>query len=142
MNDKYDPDNFWLEREHEIGNKILFRTMVRIESMKSVDNWSLFYGTEKNVYFQFFKKNNIFSSLIRAGSSGEDSCHEIDISLIDKIDFIEPRKFLKIFNIMDGMIDINFRESVEIKNDFFTDRVLLVPIEKISKLKESFPSLK
>lgn len=142
MKDKYNPGNFWQEREHEIGRKILFRTMVRIESLKSPDNWALFYGTEKSIFFQYLKKTSFFSLLIRAGSSEEDSCHEINISHIKKIEFLEPRKFLKIFNITDGMIEINFSDNVEIKNGFFTDRVLLVPLEKVSKLKDSFPSIK
>ncbi len=140
MKDEDNPEVFWTQREKEINGKILFRTMARIEGLKTPFEWALFYGTDKKIYFQFFKKKNLLSSVTAKGT-GEDSCHEIDLSLVDKIDFMEPKKILKLFNIFEGRMNIRFREKVEIKNNYFTECCLLFPLERISKLKDSFPAL-
>ena len=130
---------FWRDREKEIGSTILFHTMVEIKSIQPPGNWSLFYGTSNALFFHFFETKSLFSSLLGRKQTGEESCQKIDVSRIKRVDFYEEKVFLKCIRISEGKIMLTFKDEVFIKNNYKTDVCWLVPIMKVSMLKNLFP---
>jgi hypothetical protein len=139
MTDDQRIKQYWLDREKETGSEILFHTMAKIENIPPPENWTLFYGTSLALFFRYFKNPGLWSSLFGRAQLGEEGCYQVELSQVNKVDFIRERFFLKIFTRSEGKIILRFKNEMLIKKDYTTDVCVLVPIMKVSMIEKAFP---
>ena len=66
-----DADEFWKNREEELGAPVLGKTLGRvIEEDEPGPIWGLFYMTSRALYFQTFASENWLSMLFTGGRGG------------------------------------------------------------------------
>jgi len=71
-NDEKDADEFWKNREKELGMPVIKKTLAQVQTEKNgVPIWGILYFTEKALYFQTFKSDN-WLALILSSNSGKD----------------------------------------------------------------------
>jgi hypothetical protein len=93
--DGIDAQEFWKEREEDLGTAILARTLGQVIRKDSeVPLWGMFYTTDKALYFQTFYSDNWLSAMFSGGKkSGRTKDETIEIPA-GSIEFfrIRPRK--------------------------------------------------
>ncbi|OQX28594.1 MAG: hypothetical protein B0D92_08115 [Spirochaeta sp. LUC14_002_19_P3] len=71
-------EEFWKNREEEIGSPILATALGRvIREEEAFQLWGLFYTTSKTLYFQTFESNNWYSLLVSREKRTKKSRDEI-----------------------------------------------------------------
>jgi len=102
-NDSLDAQEFWNEREKELGMPVLAKALGQvIQKDTTAPLWGLFYTTEKVLYFQTFYSENWLSTMFSGGRKGrsrtKDEIVEIPAGSIEYFR-IRPKKtgLLKIF---------------------------------------------
>lgn len=94
-NTSVDADEFWKNREEELGAPVIGKTLGRVVGEgETAPIWGLFYMTSKGLYFQTFASENWLSLLFTGGrGSGRTKNETVEISAEDIIRFEAlPRK--------------------------------------------------
>ena len=79
-----DAEEFWRNREEELGEKVLGKTLGRvIVENDPVPLWGLFYTTSKAIYFQTFRSEN-WLSLLFSGGKGSNRTKDETIEIPEK----------------------------------------------------------
>ena len=74
-------EDFWKQREEEIGAPVLEKTLGRvIREDVPTPLWGLFYTTGKAIYFQTFKSENWLSLMFSGGKGGRTKDETIEIT--------------------------------------------------------------
>jgi len=100
-NDSLDAEEFWKNREEEIGTPILGKTLGRVvQEGSTIPLWGLFYTSANSVFFQTFQSENWLSMVFSGGKGGRTKNEIIEIPL-DAIESfrVQPQKsgLLKFF---------------------------------------------
>ena len=88
-NKSVDAEEFWKNREEELGISVLGKTLGRvIRDDRAYPIWGLFYLTAKAVYFQTFESENWLSLLFTGGKgSGRTKNETVEIPAEDIVRF-------------------------------------------------------
>ncbi|MCK5736307.1 MAG: hypothetical protein KAH21_07495 [Spirochaetaceae bacterium] len=102
--DSGEAEDFWKEREEDLGMPILAKTLGRvIRETTQAPLWGLFYTTENALYFQTFRSENWLSTMFSGGKKGrgrtKDETIEISAGYIESF-HVKPKKggFQKFFH--------------------------------------------
>ena len=90
-----DADEFWKNREEELGAPVIGKTLGRVVGEDEPGPiWGLFYMTSRALYFQTFASENWLSLLFTGGrGNGRTKNETVEISAEDIIRFeVLPRK--------------------------------------------------
>jgi len=102
-NDSMDAEEFWKEREKELGTAVLARALGQVvRNNAPAPLWGMLYTTEKALYFQTFYSENWLSTMFSGGRKGRSRTRDEIVEIpSDSIEYfrIRPTKtgFLKIF---------------------------------------------
>ena len=102
--DNIDADEFWKERERDLGTAVLEKTLGQVitENENAPPLWGIFYTTEKALYFQTFYSENWLSAMFSGGKGRSRSKDEIIEIPADNIELfqVRPKKtgFMRIFH--------------------------------------------
>ncbi len=95
-NDSVDAEEFWKEREKDLGTPVLAKALGRvIRENTQVPLWGMFYTTAKALYFQTFHSENWLSSMFSGGRKGSSRTKDETLEIpADTIDYfrIKPKK--------------------------------------------------
>lgn len=95
-NDGVEADEFWNEREADLGTPILAKVLGRvIREETTAPLWGLFYTTEKALYFQTFKSDNWLSAMFSNGKKGRSRTKDETIEIpAESMEYfrVKPRK--------------------------------------------------
>ncbi len=116
-NDGADAEDFWKNREEDLGMPILVKVLGRvIRENTPAPLWGLFYTTEKALYFQTFHSENWLSNMFSGGKKGRGRTKDETIEIpADTIELfrVKPKKsgLLNLFH-QPPLVELRWKSAI------------------------------